>query len=120
MREVICQFCQKKCRPDTGQSLSTYWRCDYHGDIVVKYMYPQENLKQNWHTLILVCKTDHAYFHACFFYDNPDLTYKFRIDRVVKLRNNQLDAKEIFHLDFHPEMTPENARAKIGKYVLFS
>lgn len=117
-QKVICQFCEKPCRIEYAGI--TYYRCDYHGDIVVKYMYPPKYCENmDWHTLILVCKTDEYYYHAVFFYNNPEFTYKFRIDRV-KMIKGKLIGEEIFHLDFHPKMTPENARDKITKYVLFS
>jgi hypothetical protein len=119
MKEVICQFCQRKCRPDMIKSGGAFWRCDYHGGVVVKYYYPLTT-DETWSTLVMVYNTDEATYHANFFYDNPKITYKFRVDRVKKGWRGILESTEIFTLDFHPEITPDNLPNKITKYIIFS
>ena len=119
MKEVICQFCKRKCRPDNAPGPAGYWRCDYHGGVVVKYCFAVQP-GQNWHNLTLSYKTDEAKYHAVFLYDNPNYTYKFRIDRVKKGWMGLVQETAIFHLDFHPEITPENLPDKIKTYILFS
>lgn len=119
MKEVICQFCNRKCRLDRGPAGMSFWRCDYHGGVVVKYFYPITDY-ETWHTLVMVYITDEATYHANFFYDNPNTTYKFRVDRVKKGWKGLLEATEIFTLDFYPDITPENLPNKITKYIIFS
>lgn len=120
MKEVICQFCQRKCRPDRNDLVSApFWRCDYHGGVVVKYYY-SDLPDENWCTLVMRYITDEASYHANFFYDNPRLTYKFSIDRVKKGWRGIMEYTEIFTLDFHPDITPETLPNKITKYIIFS
>lgn len=115
MREVICQFCQRKCRLED----KSHWRCDYHGGVVVKYYYP-ENLTDEWYTLTMVYRTDEAMYHAAFLYNNPLRDWKFKINKVKKGYRGLLSETEIFRLDFHPDITPENLPNKITKYIIFS
>lgn len=117
MKEVKCQYCQRKCRPDTSQGIK-YWRCDYHGSTVVKYLVANE--PEIWHTTILQCRHRETTYHVSFFFDNPNYLYKFRIDKI-KVHRYVSSAEPIVTLDFHPDnITPENVSNKLPTLLLFS
>ena len=120
MKEVICKFCERKCRWDLGLMGNVgYWRCDYHGGVVVKYNFSKDS-NNPYYTIIMVYQTETMYYQANFFYDNPNFPYKFRLDNMKRGYLGKLDAEEIFTLDFHPDITPDNLPNKITKYVIFS
>ena len=116
-----CQYCQRKCRkvaPQKFDNQRAYWQCDWHGGTIVKFLSEFDGGETGWTTTILVCKYKDFTFHACFFYNNPNIREKFRID---KLPNKPMSSTEaIFSLDFYPDVAPENIQKKFPTYILFS
>ena len=115
---INCQYCNQPCRKVAPgkfeQQRMPYFQCDYHGGTVVKYL-----AQDTWRTTILVFHLKEATYHACFFYDNPNLPEKFRVDKV-KNKPGQIGADSVFSLDFHPDITPENVQKKCAMYMVFS
>lgn len=131
-----CQFCQRACRKiapgmalskngrQRGGNNAIFWQCDYHGQVAVKYMAAQdrpESTTEEWLTTILVCLWKDTTYHVCFFYNNPEMDVKFRIDKVPMIASLYLSAEAIVSLDFLPtDITPENVVNKLPTYLLFS
>jgi len=132
-----CQFCQRACRKiapgkalshsgrqKSGTNLATFWQCDYHGQVAVKYMAAQDrpdHETEEWLTTILVCLWKDNTYHVCFFHNNPEMEVKFRIDKVRPIPDWKNYADAVVSLDFlPPDITPENVVTKLPTYLLFS
>jgi hypothetical protein len=134
-----CQYCQRACRRIApgkalaqtksqvpGSNTATYWQCDYHGEVAVKFMAARDRAEgvegaQDWITTILVCLWKDNTYHVCFFHNNPDMEVKFRIDKVRSKPTWLISADAVVSLNFlPPDITPENVVNKLPTYLLFS
>lgn len=117
-----CKFCNRKCRkvsPEKGDhDRAPYWRCDYHGSVVVKHYWINDVMLQpmlSYVALIAYYKEDR--YAACLMYNYDHYPYKFRLDKVNPYPKT---TQSIITLDFHPDITPENVTQKLPTLILFS
>lgn len=117
---VMCEFCGKECGKDKSMSFNEYWRCSNHSNVIVKYLVAEA--PDTWYTKVILCKSKEKMYHVSWFFDNPAMKEKFRIDEVKPVATQYgTSAAAIFSLDFYPEgITPDNVIEKIGKWIIFS
>lgn len=123
---INCHYCARPCRKVNKMTLvnsATYWQCDYHGAVVVRYLLAVDHHIDdlNWRTIILVCRWKDETYHVVFILNTSE-PIKFRIDKILphKFMRPEL-AEAIVTLNFLPEdITPENVMNKLPTYLLFS
>lgn len=109
MMVVRCKYCNIKCRP-INENGSNMWQCDYHGAVVVRYLYVAPDKFTT--CFIVPHKSDKYYMWFLPFSDE----YKFSINKYERYLSN----KSIVSLEFIPDITPENAINKLITYIMFS
>lgn len=89
-------------------------QCDYHGAVRVRRM----DLNTGGYVISLVIlNKEGEQYQMKFYYDIPFLTNIFQIH---KMRRWPHASDVIMSLDFHPDLTPENAPKKLPTMILFS
>ncbi len=115
---VLCSFCKNKCRKYNDKYHYYSWQCDYHGSVRVREVLNAEGSIIN--TVIVVFYKDETYNMS--FVKNETYIGPTGNDIFVIYKLSQKYGKfeTIIKLDFHPDITPENAEAKLAKYLIFS
>ena len=120
MTNVECIYCKRKCQ--RTNKIST-WKCDYHGDIQISYSFPHEPYvisKESQYIMQYYMNYNDKLYSMNFYYNYPSLIVKFTLNNVLFNSDIGNISKTIFHLNFHPEITPENAISKLSTFLILS
>lgn len=122
MTNVECIYCKRKCRR-TNKIGFNGWQCDYHGEVQVFYSFPHEPYiisPENQYVVQYYLYYNDKPYEMIFYYNYTSGIVLFTLNKIISMSYNKKLSHTVFHLNFHPEITPENAASKLSTYLLFS